>query len=362
VEVIGGGSTPMSSSGPDDRVHPPAKLLVTVESLASEGISAKDALRGTRVAPSALTVPGTRVSFNQVIECYSNALRLSHDPHFAFHTGLRLNVTAYGMYGFAILSSVTFRQAIGVALQYHALATPLVDMIFHEERGRATWSLRSIAHPRSDSALNRFLVEFELASLLRVHRDVMGAAFAPQGVEVTVAAPRDAAVYAPMFGCPVVFGRDENKLIFDARGLDQEPQLGNPVTFAEVVRLCDRLMEQMRLRVGLSGKVREVLLQNLMSPMRLEAVARHLHMTSRTLRRRLHRERTSFRQLTDDLRRRLATKYVEETDLSIEDIAHSLGFSDDAGFRRACRRWARTSPRGFLARVRKSRSGARGDR
>jgi AraC-like DNA-binding protein len=256
------------------------------------------------------------------------------------------------MYGFAILSSVTFRRAINVALQYHALATPLFDISFREEHERAKWTLISITPPGIDSALDKFLVELELASLLRVHRDVRGAAFAAKGVEVTFAAPRDASIYAQVFGCPVRFGRGENELAFDARGLDEKPQLGNPITCAEVVKCCDLLMDQMRLRVGLSGKVREVLLHNVMSPMKLGTVAERLHLTPRTLRRRLHQERTSFRELADDLRKRLAAKYVGETDLSMEAVAHSLGFSDDASFRRAFRRWTKTGPREFRTRLR----------
>jgi AraC-like DNA-binding protein len=349
---LSGTGAALLKSGSNERIHPATKLLTIVESLESEGVSPTDALRGIQIAPAALVAPSTRVSFNQTIAACRNAVRLSRDPHFAVHAGLRLHITAYGMYGFAILSSVTFRQAIKVALQYHALATPLFDISFREEHGRAEWTLSSLMHPRIDLALNRFLVELELASLLRVHRDVMGAAFAAKRVEVTFAAPRGASIHAQMFGCPVQFGRAENKLVFDAVGLDEKPQLGNPITFGEVVNCCDFLMDQMRLRVGMSGKVREVLLHNVMSPMRLEAVAMRLHMTPRTLRRRLHQERTSFRRLADDLRKRIAAKYVGETDLSMEHVAHALGFSDDASFRRAFRRWTKSGPREFRTRLR----------
>jgi hypothetical protein len=49
-------------------------------------------------------LPATRISLNQVIECCRNAAKLSRDPHFSYHPGLRFHLSAYGMYGFAILS------------------------------------------------------------------------------------------------------------------------------------------------------------------------------------------------------------------------------------------------------------------
>ena len=57
------------------------------------------------------------------------------------------------------------------------------------------------------------------------------------------------------------------------------------------VQLCDELLRQLRLRVGLSGKVRE-LLQDHMTPTNCASIAKQTHKTERTLRRKLEEERT----------------------------------------------------------------------
>ena len=80
-------------------------LVVT---LAAEGAAADEALRGTGLAAAELRSPTTQVSVNQVIEVYRNALRISYAPHFAFNTGLKSHVSAYGMYGSAILEQHGF--------------------------------------------------------------------------------------------------------------------------------------------------------------------------------------------------------------------------------------------------------------
>lgn len=50
-------------------------------------------------------------------------------------------------------------------------------------------------------------------------------------------------------------------------------------------------------------------------------------------------ESTSYRQLLDGVRHRLATDYLSTTRLNTEDVAASLGFSDAANFRQAFKRW-----------------------
>jgi AraC-like DNA-binding protein len=106
-------------------------------------------------------------------------------------------------------------------------------------------------------------------------------------------------------------------------------------------------MEDLQLRIGLIGKVREILLVNLMRPTSFDAIAKHLHMTTRTLRRKLGEENTSFRKLVDELRMHVAIKYLRDTDLTTEEIAYALGFSDAANFRHAFRRWTKLAPLEF---------------
>jgi len=175
----------------------------------------------------------------------------------------------------------------------------------------------------------------------------MGPSFAAQEFQVTYGAPDDASKYSEMFGCPVLFSQSENQLRFDAAWLDRTPKLGNEITYSTVVELCDRLMEDLELRIGLAGKVRQLLLTNLMRPVSFSDVASNLNMSTRTLRRKLGEENTSFRKLIDELRMEMAIKYLRETDLTVKHISGSLGFSDVANFRQAFRRWTKAAPRKF---------------
>ena len=336
-----------SDTGADEDVYPVAKLATVVDALAAEGIPITEALKGVNVSQNALSSPATRVSRNQILECYRNADKLSRDPHFAYHTGLRLHLSAYGMYGFAILSSKNYRQTMQFAVKYHQLATPLVNIDFKEQNGRGIWTITPLPHVGIDARLYKFIVEMQFGISLSLHRDVMGAAFAAQEFHVTYAPPADGSNYPSVFGSATRFGQSENRLLFDAAWLDGTPDLGNEITYATVVKLCDSLMEEFRLHIGLIGKVRQILLANLTHATSFDDIAKSLNMSVRTLRRRLHQENTSFRQLVDELRRDTAIKYLRDTDLTVEDIAEALGFSDAANFRHAFRRWTNAAPHEF---------------
>ena len=74
-------------------------------------------------------------------------------------------------------------------------------------------------------------------------------------------------------------------------------------------------------------------------------------MSTRTFRRRLAGQRTTFVQILDEVRFQLAIRYLEDRQLTTELVAQKLGYSESANFRAAFRRWTGSSPRHFDARM-----------
>src|SRR3981189_2552040 len=149
----------MIGPGPDDKIYPVVKLATVLNALADEGGSTENALAGVRLSKGAISSPATRVSLNQVIECYRNADRIAHDRHFAYHAGLRFHVSAYGLHGFPCLSSLNYRQTIYFAVKYHQLATPLTEIHFSEDRRCGNFTPQPLAGTRVNARLYKFLVE-----------------------------------------------------------------------------------------------------------------------------------------------------------------------------------------------------------
>jgi AraC-like DNA-binding protein len=345
----------MTRIGFADRVYPATKLAMVTDALIAAGAPSPEALRGTRLTLDELHTPTTQISLDQLIAGYRNAIRLVPDPALAYRLGSNIHVSLYGMYGYALLCSTSFRRTMDFAVRYHQLAAPLTSISFAETREFGIWTIEPLLHPQMDAELYRFVVELQLGTHVSLHRDVMGPSFVPREACVTYR-PADVALLPTLTACSVRYAQPANQLIFDANWLDAVPTLGNRITFAAVIDACDDLLEEMERRTGIAGRIRKILLQTLANRPTFAEIAGLLGTTTRTLRRQLRDENVSFRELMNDLRAHIAMKYLQETTMTNEDIAFALGFSDAANFRHAFRRWTKRTPREFRLRMGRERA------
>ncbi|WP_296582293.1 AraC family transcriptional regulator [Xanthobacter sp.] len=337
----------MFNVGPNEKVFPVVKISKIVDALKDEGVSLQAALAGISISESELNSPLTKISINQIIQSYRNALKCSQNPSFAFDVGSKFHVSTYGIYGLALLSGVSFRQTVAFAVQYHQLTAPLVAVAFEEQPPEAGWLMTVFPFKQIDAELNGFIVDLQMGAHLCLHRDLMGADFHPTQVKLTSARRSWSARHAEQFGYEVLYEQPQNKLVFASDWLDKESSLGNSVIYAQITEICDQLLTELKQNTGVAGRVRRVLLASLDAPPSLDALAGQLGLSTRTLRRRLQQENTSYRELVDDLRAQIAIRYVRDTRLTVEGIALLLGFSDAATFRNAFRRWTNTAPNEF---------------
>jgi AraC-like DNA-binding protein len=337
----------MNTAGFEEKLYSAAKMAAVVDALLEGGVSPSQALDGSGVSFDELHSPKTRISRSQLIRCYRNALIHSQDPHLPFTIGSSVHLSAYGMYGYAMLCSTDFRRTMDFAVRYHQLATPLATISFEERDRHGIWSVEPLVHPTIDAQLCRFVTELQIATHISLHRDIMGDAFRPHRILLTYRPSADFAITPALAGCPVRFEQEMNQIVFDSAFLDEAPKLGNRATFPSIIALCDDLLADLALRSGAAGKVRNVLLQDVANRPTFATVAKQLKTPSRTLRRQLRLQNTSFRQLSDELRVFVALRYLRDTEMTNEDIAFALGFSDAANFRHAFRRWTGKAPNNF---------------
>ncbi|GAB3550575.1 ornithine utilization transcriptional regulator OruR [Noviherbaspirillum agri] len=334
----------------DDRIEPPHKIAALAELLQEEGVAVPKLLAGSGLEPEELYAPATRVASRQLLSVYENALRLSRDPGIAIKAGKRIRITHFGMYGYALLSSPTPRDAIDFAIKYRSLAATLLGLRFEETERDAFWEFTDVLSLGAHSDLFRFVLEFQLGTQLSVHGDIFGRPVTPTEICVTYPAPRRAPAYSDLLGCPVRFDQDRNQLRFSSDLLEQQLAFANPATAAVVRATCDQLLRELKAASGMAGKVFGILMAQPGRFPDIETVARQLHMTSRTLRRKLTDQETSYQAILNKVRKQLAMDYLCKTRMSVEDIAASLGFSDAPNFRQAFKKWTGTTPSEFRVR------------
>lgn len=336
-----------SSAAAGEKRFAPSKLSVLIEVAQELGWPAEAVLAGTGLDAAAIRDPFTLTSPSQFLHAARNAVRLPRGYEAGVRVGARLHASCYGMYGYALLCSESMRQMFDTGVRFHQLANGMLQIKWVEQQGLATWLLPShdtLLVRDVDPALYRLLIDLQFAVHVTLFKDTMGPWCVPQGASFTCEAPPHAALLAQLLACPLAFGQAQNTLSYPAAWLDRAPQLANPITAAHVSSQCMRLLEEFRWHAGITRRVYQELTRTPGQFPDIEVVAEALSMTSRTLRRRLEAEGTSFSDLLASVRKALAIDYLSTTRLGADDIAAAIGFSDAVSFRHAFKRWTGKSP------------------
>ena len=341
----------------------PYKLASLVDAAADQDIGAAEVLAGTGLKMQQLRDPDHKTSIAHLLRAARNALDAGAEPRIAFSAGGRMNISSYGMYGYALLCCDTLKDVTQLAVKYHRLATPVMHLSFHEEGDEGVWTFEDGVGLELDDPLYRFFVEFQFAVHKTLGTDLLGPIYRIARVRVRYAAPREPggrAAYRENLQCPVEFSQPANELRFSRHLLEEHPTYRNPITVKMVSGLCERLLDEIAATraheaeadgaahaSAISTQVARLLVEDPGRFEDMETIAARMSITSRTLRRRLQAEGTSYLAVLADVRCTLAKQYLRTTRMNTEDIAEALGFSEAANFRHAFRRWTGRRPGEF---------------
>ena len=209
-----------------------------------------------------------------------------------------------------------------------------------ERDPRGYWLV--LNHIGASRPIPRQRVEFAVLTLLTLCDWLTRRDLTPLAVELVTPAPADDTRHRAAFGVPPRFGQPVNRFLMAEADLLQPIPTHNPSLWA----LHEQLVEAELGQLGplgqslVSAKVRTEISRMLhLGEPRREDVAARLHLTDRTLQRRLQAESVSFQQLLDDTRSELARQYLADPRRSLAEVADQLGFSDQSNLFRACKRW-----------------------
>ncbi|QXQ15583.1 AraC family transcriptional regulator [Skermania piniformis] len=312
------------------------------------GADPRDCLAGTGLTPQQLLDPRVEVTPRHDLAVARNLLTLIPNGHPGLATGSRFRLSEQGIYGFALLSSPTLRDAITVGIQF-------LDLAFAMGTVQARTAPDGTEHlvldaPEVPPTLRRFYVERDAASIMTIQRGLLPDRSVIRHVEFAFPAPESLDRYVEVFGVRPDFDAAETVLVVDASELDRPLPGANPHTSAHAVAQCRQLLDSRRARTGVAGRVRDELVARIDDPPPLDDVAAILHLSGRTLRKHLTNEGTSYRLLLDEVREHLAEELLLTARLPVEQIAHRLGYREVTSFSQAFRRWKGVGPREFRSR------------
>jgi len=301
-------------------------------------------LQGSGIGDAELANPDARITRLQEQQVCRNGLAFC--AGLGLELGCRMHVSAYGLIGYAALSSNTLDEAWRLLLQYPAL----LGTYFQLElvvKDQLAWVSASDYSLRDD--LEVFNVEMCLASLKLICEDLLGRPLTLGAAQFRHLPPDYSERYVRTFGGTPQFGAPRNAFAFPAGLLAQRLPLADPVTNADMLARCRRLNAEFSNRQLWLEQVRQLLLADLAAPPTLLQLAGQLHCSPRTLRRHLQALGTSYHGLLDDLRYTRAKQLLGEQSLPVCRVAEVLGFSETASFRHAFQRWSGIPPSRYRA-------------
>jgi AraC-like DNA-binding protein len=268
---------------------------------------------------------------------------ISKDSSIGLKLGAEARIERFHPSAIAALSTATFGAGIDTMTKYKKLSAP-EEILQQKVDGEWTicfrWTLAVETEPPA-------LIEYCFASLLAIARYGTGTRLSPLRVEL-VQTRGHLKQLERHFGCAVVCGASQNAMVF--RVTDAElPFVTQNVELLEM--LAPQFEQELKHRYADEGNtfielVRGAIQQRLTGRRpAVEQIAEDLHMSSRTLQRRLQDAGWSFQRVLDDARRQLARYYLSNSVLELGEAAYLLGYEDASSFARAFRGWEGIAPK-----------------
>jgi AraC-like DNA-binding protein len=310
----------------------------------TRGVEVAQVLAAMDVTPELLADPERMVSARVMMPLWRFLNTRFPNEAVALDVAHKADVSLLGLSGQLIRHSPTLRAATERVLRYHRLLDPGLCSTAVERDGRVILTFSHVEEVERLGTPLEFMAAFGvqcLRQLAQRHIPVRETWLVTQP-----SGPLQA--YHAFFGGPVRFGQDSTRVMLDAADLDSPVPNADPHVLRYLTAFADQQLsrrEQRPVDLPLAMRVRRALEQGLVEGnVGPDAVARRLAMSTRTLQRRLAAGGESFQALCDDVRKQAALRLLEDPSINLHEVGFLVGYSDNAAFYRAFKRWTGHTP------------------
>lgn len=322
-------------------VKPLIKILML------DQVSLPALLEGTGVDVEDFTRPGKRITNGQYHHLVANACRLSKDTSFALRLGEQSCLHNDGLLAGRIMSSENVEQAMELLTRYQPLFSQSLKFEFSVDENGGVLKLLPLFD--LGEALPYF-IEYAFSVIYSLGRFFLGGVhFTQEEAEFHVTYPKPASsdFYQEFLSVPVRFNSDANRIMFSRELLAMPLIFSDRESAKTRDRICRARVSEIAPDNTVLDRVKFIIHKDIQSDLSLEQVAESLCISPRTLRRHLQLQRTSYKTLVEAERKRLSLAKIKKPEVSIENLAISLGYADASSFSRAFKRWYGVSPKSY---------------
>lgn len=314
------------------------------------GVQTADLLHTAGVMRELLDDPDARLPGATVLAIWKALRERTGDPALQLVAPACLPFGAYRVIDYLVGASATVGDGIQRFASYFRLIAEAIDLTIFDD-GEEHCLCLAMA---DGGAVPSMYVDYVFAALVTRIRMQIRPGVQVRRVEFRQPEPPSISPYADVFRAPVRFGAEADRLCFG----DEEWRAPMDSADASLARLLEEHARILAERLpheasDFVATLRKTITSAIPNGGSADEVARALNVSVRTLQRKLSLAGTTFREVSDAVRAQLAQEYLTDPRVSIAEVALMLGFSEQASFNRAFRRWTRESP----GRWRRRRSG-----
>jgi AraC-like DNA-binding protein len=282
-------------------------------------------------------------TYNEGDRTFYDAINLViDDPCFGMKCAKHWHPTYFGTRGYAMLESKTLRDSLQRLLRFHKILT--ADDYITLEENKTEGTFRLVITGEDNIKDKTSSEDSTMAMVLMICRVNYVSLLNPVYLNLKHPAPSCIEKYHDFFRCPVNFNAMDSSLAFSMDAIDRQLPAIDP----QLLQIKDQLLRNQIEDLGKGNfinKIKKIISEQLSSGnVCLKAVAKELHMSSRTMQRILKKQNTTFAALQDEVRMNLAKYYVSDVRSDLTEVAFLLGFSELSTFSRAFKRLTGQSP------------------
>lgn len=325
-------------------------MVFTLDALKARGIDTSSVLSTFGLDIARLS-PEAEIDRTLELRIYAELAHQIQDPLTGLEIGRHMSLAGYGPFIMLLMTCKSAWDAFQTGIRYQALTYLFGDLRLEPGKQFSNLCLHPVSLPPH---CRRFLIDRDISGTYQLIRDIqtnLGTDIHPERIGLPYPKPTEYKAYEDRFQCDLVFDQDYARVSIPNQALNISFPAANPMAHALYRNQCEQILEERARRERSAPDFRQRVFDFLdLFVERFPAigeVAFTFGLSERSLRRRLADEKTSFREVLDDVRSQKARALLSQSGHSIEHIAQQLGYAEAAAFIHAFQRWHNKTPAAF---------------
>jgi len=314
---------------------------------AQYGASLPALCRELKISSTDLNRSDIVADFKTAYTTWEVAVKATGDPTLGLRLGAITTPSILGIVGHVMQNCRTLHEAFSRVCAFSAVATDMFKYAL-TDKGEQTVLTFSPAHAwiRVSPATARQASDQAMRGCLNVFFLLSGRRLQPVSAAFTCNKPSQLERYTQSFGCPLRFGAKSNALIFQRADLQHPLNQYDQSLLTTFEALARKQLHKRQAKRSFADEVVQCMRYEFAARVpSLEVMAAHMNISVRTFQRKLSAERKNYRDIADQVSKEIALSLLASGKTRVSDVSHLMGYSEPSAFRRAFRRWTKSTPR-----------------